>query len=120
MIKLLWKKGLQFIAKDNKDHEIVVDTDITTGGFEQGFAPMDLVLVALAGCMSMDIVAILGKKGGKITNFTAELEGNRSENHPKKYNKIIMKFQCEGEYKKKDLLRAFELSRDKYCSVSAT
>jgi putative redox protein len=120
MVKLVWKKGLQFVAKDDKAHEIIVDTELKNGGFEQGFAPMDLLLVSLAGCMSMDIVAILSKKGGKITSFTAELDGIRSEEHPKYYKKIIVRFNCQGDYKKEDLLRSFELSREKYCSVSAT
>lgn len=120
MIKLIWQKGLQFTAYDGNDHKIIVDTDVKSGGYEQGFTPMNLLLVALAGCMSMDIVAIVSKKGGKITSFTAELEGIRAQTHPKKHDKIIVKFVCEGDYKREDLLRAFELSRDKYCSVSAT
>ena len=120
MIKVSWSKGLQFIAEDEYNHKIIVDTSKDFGGFDQGFRPMDLLLVSLAGCMAMDIVSILQKKGGKIDKFEIAVDGNKTQEHPKKYEKIIVNIKCEGDYKREDLLRSFELSRDKYCSATAT
>ncbi len=121
MIILTWnKKGLQFTAQDEENHTITVDTDIGSGGLNQGFKPMELLLVALGGCMGMDIVAILQKKGGRIDSFKMALRGERNPEHPKRYLKIFYEIDCKGEYKREDLVRAFELSRDKYCSVLAT
>jgi len=120
MINLTWSQGLQFNAEDDHKHKIIVDTHKEMGGLDQGFTPMDLLLVSLAGCMGMDIIAILQKKGGKVDNFTIESEGVRAEDHPHKYTKITVKIKCEGDYKREDLVRSFELSRDKYCSVTAT
>ncbi len=81
---------------------------------------MDLLLVALAGCMGMDIVSILKKKGGKIKDFEMVLSGEKNPEHPRRYLKIRYEIRCEGDYKREDLLRAFELSWDRYCSVLAT
>ncbi|MEO0227592.1 MAG: OsmC family protein [candidate division WOR-3 bacterium] len=121
MVELIWNKnGLQFTAIDEQNHSIVVDTDIASGGLNQGFKPMDLLLVALGGCMGMDIVAILQKKGGKIERFEITLEGEKNPEHPRRYLRIKYKIECEGDYKREDLQRAFELSRDKYCSALAT
>lgn len=121
MITLMWnKKGLQFTAYDEQGHNIIVDTDIDSGGLAQGFKPMELLLVALAGCMGMDIVAILQKKGGKIDSFKMVLRGEKNSEHPRRYLKIFYEIECKGDYKREDLLRAFELSRDRYCSVLAT
>ncbi|MEO0095111.1 MAG: OsmC family protein [candidate division WOR-3 bacterium] len=121
MITLTWnRKGLQFTAQDQQNHSIIVDTDTETGGFNQGFKPMDLLLVALAGCMGMDIVAILQKKGGKIDSFKMVLKGEKNPEHPRRYVKIFYEIECKGDYKREDLVRSFELSRDKYCSVLAT
>jgi len=120
MVKLYWNKGLQFIALDKETHKIVVDTNKESGGFEEGFTPIELLLVALAGCMSMDIVSILSKKGGKIEKFEVTIEGERNSEHPRRLKKIILNFRCVGDYKKEDLMRSFELSRDKYCSVLST
>lgn len=120
MIKLALTKGLQFSAEDDYGHRIVVDTEEQFGGLDQGFRPAELLLVSLAGCMGMDIVGILKKKGGKIDSFAIEVESIRAEDHPHKYTKITVKMKCEGDYKREDLLRSFELSRDKYCSIVAT
>ena len=120
MVKLTWTKGLQFEVEDDYEHRIVIDTAKDSGGLDAGFLPMDLLLTALAGCMSMDIVSILQKKGGKINRFEVQINGERATEHPKKFNQITVQFKCEGDYKKEDLIRAFELSRDKYCSVHGT
>ena len=120
MIRLHWNKGLQFTAEDDYGHKLIVDTAEEIGGYDQGFRPMDLLLVAQASCMAMDIVAILQKKGGKIKSFEVTIEGRRAEKHPKRYEKIKLKFECKGDYRREDLLRSFELSKDKYCGVFAT
>lgn len=120
MITLSLTHGLQFKAEDGRGHEIIVDTVKDFGGLDQGFAPMDLLLVALSGCMAMDIVSILQKKGGRIDRFTIEADGVRAEDHPHRYTRITARIKCEGDYKREDLVRSFELSRDKYCSVTAT
>jgi putative redox protein len=120
VVKLSRTQDLQFKAEDGHGHDMIVDTTKEFGGLDQGFRPMDLLLVSLAGCMGMDIVGILQKKGGKIDDFTVEASGIRAEDHPHKYTKITVRIKCEGEYKREDLLRSFELSRDKYCSVTAT
>jgi putative redox protein len=70
--------------------------------------------------MGMDIVGILKKKGGKINAFSVEVEGARAEDHPHKFTIITVRFKCEGDYQREDLVRSFELSRDKYCSAVAT
>jgi putative redox protein len=120
MIRLTRTKGLQFKVDDDHGHSIIIDTEAKLGGLDQGMRPMDMLLVSLAGCMAMDIVAILQKKGGKIDNFQVVVDGQRHETHPKQYDKIHLKFTCEGDYRREDLLRSFELSRDKYCGAHAT
>ena len=119
-ILLTQVKGLQFIARDETGHKIVVDTEKEKGGFDEGIIPLRLLLIALAGCMAMDIVVIVQKKGGKFTRFEMELEGVQAEKHPKRFTKITYNFKYAGDFKREDLLRAFELSREQYCSVLAT
>lgn len=119
-ITLSWRKNLQFLAQDEFGHNLIVDTDQESGGDNLGFRPLDLLLVALAGCMAMDIVAIVRKKGGKIDSCKMSLEGERAAEHPKRFTKITYKLIAAGDYKDDDLQRAFELSRDKYCSVLHT
>lgn len=120
MIRMILNKGLQFTAVDDYGHRVVVDTDTEYGGFDQGIRPIEFLLVSLGGCMGMDIVGILKKKGGRIDKFEIVVDGKRAEDHPKRYEKITVKIKCEGEYREEDLKRSLELSRDKYCGAFAT
>lgn len=120
MVRLTMKKGLQFIAQDDNDHTMVIDAGKDVGGFDEGFHSIELLLVSLAACMGMDMVSILKKKGGKIETFEVIVDGKRASEHPKRFEKITMTFRCTGDYRRKDLLRAHELSRDKYCGAYAT
>lgn len=120
MIRMTWNKGLQFTATDDNNHSITVDTDIAYGGFDKGIRPIEFLLVSLGGCMGMDLVSILQKKGGKIDTFEIIVDGQRAEEHPKRYEKVTVKVICKGEYRQEDLQRSLELSRDKYCGAVAT
>lgn len=119
-INLEWNKGMQFFATDETGHRILVDTGREHGGLDEGMAPLALLLVALAGCMAMDIVTIVQKKRGIVKKYSMELEGIRTGDHPRRFVKIVTNIRCAGDYKREDLVRAFELSRDKYCSALAT
>jgi putative redox protein len=119
-VELKWVKGLQFIARDELGHEITLDTMKEVGGTETGFQPVDLILVSLAGCMAFDIVWVLKKKKIDLKNFDVKIEAERYSEHPKRYTKINIKFKTNNEVNKEALSRAFELSRDKYCSILAT
>lgn len=120
MIRMILNKGLQFTAEDDNGHLVVVDTDTEYGGLDQGIRPIEFLLVSLGGCMGMDIVGILKKKGGRLDRFEIVVDGKRAEDHPKRYEKITVKILCEGEYREEDLKRSLELSRDKYCGAFAT
>ncbi len=119
-VELRWNKGFQFTARDELGHEIALDTKKEVGGTETGFQPIDLTLVSLAGCMAFDIVSILQKKRVDLRSFIAEVKGERYFEHPKRYTKIIVKFKTNKEVDKEAIKQAFEISRDKYCSVLAT
>ncbi|MDW7988112.1 MAG: OsmC family protein, partial [candidate division WOR-3 bacterium] len=108
---------LRFVANDEMGHAIVIDTKKEVGGTESGFQPVDLLLVALGGCMSFDIVSILKKMRADLRFFKVTVEATRATEHPKRYTDINVYFETNPEVKDEDLKKAFELSRDKYCSV---
>lgn len=117
---LTWIKGLQFIAHANSKHGIVIDTSEKGGGFGAGTGPMEMVLEALAGCSAMDVVSILQKKRQKLTGFHIDVEGERADKHPRVFTKIHLKYRIEGrDISEKAVRDAIELSKNKYCSVSA-
>ncbi len=118
-VKLKWVEDLKFLAEDGHDHSLMIDPGME-GKNGVGMKPMLLVLMALGGCMGGDIVSILRKKRVDLKGFEVELEGERAAEHPKPWTKVVMRIKARGNVPEEALMRSFELSRDKYCSVFAT
>jgi len=53
------------------NHEMILDTAPEIGGNDQGFRPMELMLISLAGCSAIDIVHILNKGKHVIHSYAA-------------------------------------------------
>jgi putative redox protein len=118
-VRLKWIEELKFLAEDEHGHSLVLDPGME-GQNGVGIRPMLLVLLGLGGCMGGDIVSILKKKRVNLAGFEIVVEGERAEEHPKRWTKLVMRITAKGDVPREALDRAFELSRDKYCSVFAT
>ena len=67
------------------------------------------------------MVSILKKQRQTITDFKAEVEGERVQvDEAKPFKSIKVKFFLEGEIDPKKAKKAGELSFENYCSVSKT
>lgn len=113
--------GMRFTAEVGSGHRLVMDSLPDEGGGESGgFSPMELPLVALAGCMGMDVVSILRKQRQDLTGYAMSVRGERAEEHPKRFVTIEVEHTFTGRGLRRDMIeRAIELSRTRYCSVSA-
>lgn len=112
--------GLTLAAKADSGHWITMDTSQVAGGHNAAAGPMELVLMALGGCMAMDVLSILTKKRVVLSDFVVHLQGQRAEEHPMVYQQILIKLLFYGKGIEKEAVeRAIELSETKYCSVSA-
>jgi putative redox protein len=78
------------------------------------------MIVALAGCTAMDVASILKKMREEVEEFTVEVEGDLSEEHPKKYEGMKVTYHLKGKnINRKNVEKAVDLSANKYCGVSA-
>ncbi len=102
----------QFIAKTDTGHEVRLSGDGTAAG------PMQTVLMAIAGCSTIDIVMILKKMRQDLKDIKVDVEGTRQEEIPRVFTKIHMHYKIYGEIKDKKAEQAVALSIEKYCSVS--
>jgi putative redox protein len=95
---------------------------ILDGRSKKGPAPMEALLAALAGCMAVDIQAILEKSRVPLTALDVEVEGVRAPEPPQRFTRIRMVFRLTGpsEADEGKVLRAIQLSEEKYCSVHHT
>jgi putative redox protein len=109
-----WKGELTFVGQNSAGGTIPM------GPFEGkvGIGPMQLLLVAIAGCTGEDIVSILQKKRVKLTDMQIKVRGERADDYPKIWTHIHIIYSIWGDdVKPKDVEQAIELSENKYCSV---
>jgi putative redox protein len=104
---------------------IPMDADEKSGGTNSGPRPKPMLLSALAGCTGMDVISILEKKKVIPASFDISVLGTMTEEHPKYYQKIHIIYKFTGDHfsGNEEILikinRAIQLSREKYCGVSA-
>jgi putative redox protein len=115
-----FKGGMAFEALAGSGQALTMDARLEEGGDNQGFSPMELLLIGLGGCTGMDVIAILRKMRQEIDDYRVEVEGTRRDEHPKIFTQIRVTHVVRGrELDPKLVARAVELSATKYCPVSA-
>ena len=109
--------GKRFISTDSTGHSVVMSTTKENIGMR----PSELILSALAGCSSVDVVDILAKKRTPLTHLEVNVTAEQDTDPPWTFRKIHMEFFVKGEgLTEKNVAQAIELSEKKYCSVAAT
>jgi len=113
-----WKEKMAFSGVTPSGHEIIMDAAQEVGGENSGARPTELLLQAVAGCTGMDIISILHKMRLEPSAFQMDIKGERAEDHPKRFTTISIHYAFEGELPEDKVIRAIQLSKDKYCSVA--
>ncbi len=118
--KVVWKGRMSFDGSASRNFTVPVGTSAASGGDDDGFSPMELLLVSLAGCTAMDVISILEKKRQEVTDLEVRVHGERAEEHPKVFTNITLEYIVTGHHVEQVAVeRSVELSATKYCSVSA-
>lgn len=117
-IKLQKKKNsdFEYVAENHLGHQVELCNSSMKN--PSSASPMELVLMAISGCSSIDIVHILKKQNLEIEDLQVETLGIRKETEPKVFTEINLLVKLKGEIPPKKALRAAQLSFEKYCSVS--
>ena len=116
-----WKGKRQFHAVGGSGHEVVMDAKPEAGGEDSGARPMEMLLAGLGGCSGIDVVMILEKGRLTVEEFKLEINGDRADKMPQRFTDIHMHYALKGpDLTPKKVERAIILSRDKYCSATAS
>ena len=91
-----WDHGLTFTGTADSGFEIALGASPAVGGEDDGFRPLELMLVSLAGCTGMDVISILSKKRQDITGFRVRVDAERAEEHPKVFTAITVHYTVRG------------------------
>ncbi|HET7010876.1 MAG TPA: OsmC family protein [Anaerolineales bacterium] len=117
--RLIWSGGGLHIGIDSHRHSIVVSTQDEATSV--GMKPSDLLLIALASCTAVDVVAILAKKRQPLSAMEIVAEGRQDPEPPWAFRSIHLAFRLRGARVTREAAeRAIELAEGKYCSVAAS
>ena len=118
---LSWVGGTRFEAEGGGGARLQIDVPIAKGGGGVGFSPMQLLLEALAACMSVTVVQILAKQQLTLTRYEIRVRGERAEERPNPYTHIVVEHRFGGEgLTRANLERLVVMVEERYCSVAAT
>lgn len=108
-----------FEGTADSGHKVIMDGPPDLGGDNQGFRPMEMLLLGAGACSSVDVVSILEKARQPVSDCVVEIEAERADTIPKVFTKIHMHFIVTGENLKANKVeRATKLSTEKYCSAT--
>ncbi|MFN2158474.1 MAG: OsmC family protein [Anaerolineales bacterium] len=118
--KVIWKGKLAFDGTAESKFSLPLDGRKSVGGEENGFRPMELFAIGLAGCTGMDVISILSKKRQDITAFEVQVHVDRATDYPTVFTKAIIEYLVTGiEVDEAALIRSIELSATRYCPAQA-
>lgn len=118
--KVSWKGRLSFEGSADSGFSLPLGSDPEVGGDNDGFRPMELVAIGLAGCTAMDVISILNKKRQDVTSFEVNVHANRADQHPHVFTQITIEYIVAGHHVDPAAVdRSIELSTNKYCPVQA-
>ncbi len=119
-ILLNWKGAMAFEGAGDSGFVEKMDADESVGGGNSATRPMELIALGLAGCAGMDVISILRKKRQAVTDFQVKAHLARANEHPKVFTYAVIEFLISGKnVQAAAVLRAIELSTEKYCPAQA-
>ena len=110
-----WKHGEVFEGTNANGNTITIDGD---SAHKHGPSPMEVVLMALCSCTSVDVVSILQKKRQQLTGLRVTANATQAETPPRVFTHIKLTYTVRGKVSRKAVEDAVSLSKNKYCSVS--
>ena len=118
--KVTWSQGMSFTGSAETGFSLPLGADPSVGGANDGFRPLELMAVSLAGCTAMDVISILRKKQQQITAFEVRVDASQPQTHPHVFEHATILYLVTGHnLDEAALLRAIELSATKYCPAQA-
>jgi putative redox protein len=108
-------------AKNETGNTVQMDASPKIGGQNLGARPMEVLLMSLAGCSTIDVLMILKKMKQDVADYHVEVEGEREPDvEPSLYRNIHLSYSFKGDLDEEKVKRAIGLSLEKYCSVAKT
>ncbi len=106
-------------ASNELGRAIEMDGAPKIGGSDKAARPMEVLLMSLAGCSSMDVLDILSKQRQHVEDYRIEIDAEREkEKTPALFTDVHVHFILKGDLNEKKVERAIRMSMETYCSVT--
>lgn len=113
-----WIDGMCFVGTTEGGHSVVMEA-AAEGAAKRGPSPLEMLLLGVAGCSSIDVVMIAEKQRQKVTDCRATVTAKRADDAPRVFTEIHIHFKVFGhDLKESAIERAVQMSAEKYCSAS--
>ena len=108
--------GMRFAATTGSTRTIVYGD-----AFDQNeLSPVETIVVSLAACSAMDVVAIAMKKRQQFDRYAVHVEAEQRDEYPQILSRVRVVHEMAGPgVEEAAIRRAIELSATKYCPVNA-
>lgn len=113
-----WLEGMAFDAAIGA-HHVRIDALPEHGGEASGPSPKALMLTALAGCASMDVLSMLRKMRVPPDDLAVTASATQTAGHPVVFEHMTVRLVATGDVPVRKLWKAVARSRDRYCGVAA-
>ena len=106
-----WLDGMCFVATTEAGHSVVMEGSAAEGAAKRGPSPMEMLLLGMAGCSSIDVVMIAEKQRQKVLDCQATVTAKRADEPPRVFTEIHIHFKVIGRDLKEDSVgKAVQLS----------
>ena len=119
-VAVKWVESQLMVGADSFGHPLVIGSWPEKEPEWAGMKPSDLLLLSAASCSSYDVVMIMKKQKEPMVGLEVQVSGEQFSEPPYQFTKIHLHYRVTGDVREKNLVRAIELSEEKYCSVLAT
>jgi putative redox protein len=113
--RLVWRGGLSFEGEDSWGQTVAISGDSAVDGSK----PSDLLVLALAACLSYDVVEVLRKKRQDLQALEVVVDCDQEEASPWRFVRMALRFEVSGAVDAGAARRSLELA-EKNCPVLAT
>jgi putative redox protein len=108
-------------AVNDMGNKVQMDGSPVDGGHDKGFRPMQMLLAAMGGCSTVDVVTILRKQRVELKDIKITITAEREKGvTPSLYTEVHAHFKLYGDIDEDKAQKAVALSVGKYCSVAKT
>ncbi len=110
-----------YVYETHNENNNSLKVDMRALDEKQGLSPMEMIMSALSGCAVVEIVLMLKKKKKTVVDIVVETEGERSEEHPRRFVKLHSHYLLTSpDATIEDLDKVARLALEKYCSVASS